>query len=99
MLDVQYDYATAGKQLRSALDSARPTGVFRYRALLPIPGSDDDLRAGNTPLVAADRLATQLGLNRLLLKDDTRNPTRCLKDRATAVAVAMARAAGRTELY
>lgn len=99
MLDVQYDYATAGKQLRSALDSARPTGVFRYRALLPIPGSDDDLPAGNTPLVAADRLAARLGLGRLLLKDDTRNPTRCLKDRATAVAVAMARAAGRTELY
>jgi threonine synthase len=99
VLDVQYDYSSAGKQLRSALDSTRPTGVFRYQALLPISGNDDDLPAGNTPLVSADRLAARLGLDRLLLKDETRNPTRCLKDRATAVAIAMARAAGRTELY
>jgi threonine synthase len=40
-----------------------------------------------------------LGLRALHLKDETRNPTRCLKDRATAVGVAMASAAGATAMY
>ncbi|MCZ6755433.1 MAG: pyridoxal-phosphate dependent enzyme [Gemmatimonadetes bacterium] len=99
MLDVRYDYAAAAGQFRLALDSARPQGVFRYRALLPVPGGDSDLIAGNTPLVEAGHLARRFGVDRLLLKDETRNPTRCLKDRATAVAVAMARAAESKELY
>lgn len=99
VLDVRYDYTAAAGQFRSALDSARPQGVFRYRALLPVPGGDSDLIAGNTPLVEAGRLARRFGVDRLLLKDETRNPTRCLKDRATAVAIAMARAAGSKELY
>lgn len=99
VLDVRYDYTAVAGQFRLALDSARPQGVFRYRALLPVPGGDSDLIAGNTPLVEAGRLARRFGVDRLLLKDETRNPTRCLKDRATAVAIAMARATGSKELY
>ena len=41
---------------------------------------------GSTPLVAADRLGPTLGIDRLWLKDDTRNPTLSFKDRAVAVA-------------
>lgn len=99
VLDVGYDYTAATRHFRDALESTRPVGIFRYRALLPVSVGGSDLAAGNTPLVAADRIAAPLGLGRLYLKDETRNPTRCLKDRATAVAVAMARVAGSGELY
>ncbi|QSO46704.1 threonine synthase [Alicyclobacillus mengziensis] len=50
-------------------------------------------------MVAAPRLAARLGLKSLLLKDETRNPTRCLKDRATAIAVTLATANGYRDMY
>ena len=40
------------------------------------------------------RLAEQLGLKKLWVKDDGQNPTASLKDRASAMAVAKAREAG-----
>ena len=48
------------------------------------------LPVGSTPLLAADRLAPLLGLDRLWIKDDTRNPSLSFKDRAVAVAAARA---------
>ena len=50
---------------------------------------------GNTPLFAADRLGASAGFTRLHIKDDGRNPSASLKDRASAIAVARAREAGR----
>ena len=44
------------------------------------------LAVGSTPLIAAERLGPALGIERLLLKDDTRNPTLSFKDRAVAIA-------------
>ena len=48
------------------------------------------LPVGSTPLVDADRLGPTLGIDRLWLKDDTRNPTLSFKDRAVAIAAARA---------
>ncbi|MCB0142587.1 MAG: threonine synthase, partial [Caldilineaceae bacterium] len=45
---------------------------------------------GNTPLLAVDRLGELLGLSALYVKDDGRNPSASLKDRASAIAVALA---------
>jgi threonine synthase len=42
---------------------------------------------GNTPLIEAYRLQQALGIGRLLLKDERRNPTGSFKDRGTVVAV------------
>jgi threonine synthase len=67
-------------------------------ALLPVgdPGLEGTpLRAaGSTPLYRAERLGAELGLRRLLIKDDGRNPTASFKDRASAVVVARAREIG-----
>ena len=49
---------------------------------------------GWSPLYEEPRLAEQLGLGRLWVKDDGQNPTASLKDRASAMAVAKAREAG-----
>jgi threonine synthase len=52
------------------------------------------LGAGFTPLVRAERLAAELGLGELYLKDDTRNPTGSFKDRVVSVALSKARELG-----
>src|SRR5581483_3489990 len=64
--------------------------------LLPVsPGSAPvDLGAGFTPLVRAERLAAELGLGELWLKDDTVNPTGSFKDRVVSVALTTARQLG-----
>lgn len=95
VLDVRYDYAAAAPRLRADLSTGGPgEGMWRYAALLPATPAADLPLTGGTPLVAAPRLARALGIGALLLKDETRNPTRCLKDRATAVAVSMAAGRG-----
>src|SRR3954469_9832880 len=79
ILDVRYDYSRARLESR--------TDVFRYLPMLPVRAAGPGPGAGATPLVAAPKLAERFGMRALYLKDETRNPTRCLKDRATAVAI------------
>lgn len=98
VLDAQYDYDAAGPALRTALAGAR-RDLFRWLPLLPLDAAAPVPFTGGTPLTEAPRLAAALGLARLWLKDEPRNPTRCLKDRATAVAIGRAVATGRTEVY
>jgi threonine synthase len=92
-LDVQYDYdaiAAVTSPARIAADPDRSIG--RYWALLPIADrhSLSPLAVGNTPLTHASRLGTSIGLPNLYVKDDGRNPSASLKDRASAIAVARA---------
>ena len=70
--------------------------MWRYRELLPVEPDTPNtpLRVGWSPLYEEPRLAEQLGLKRLWVKDDGLNPTASLKDRASAMAVAKAREAG-----
>jgi threonine synthase len=48
------------------------------------------LAVGLSPLLPADRLGAELGVDRFWLKDDTRNPTLSFKDRPVALAAARA---------
>jgi threonine synthase len=90
-LEVEYDYAIAGRSLTRASIAARPPGLWRYLELLPVDAPPArGLPVGSTPLLAADRLGPALGLDRLWIKDDTRNPSLSFKDRAVAVAAARA---------
>jgi threonine synthase len=52
------------------------------------------LGAGFTPLVRADRLAAELGLGELWIKNDTVNPTGSFKDRVVSVALTKAQELG-----
>jgi threonine synthase len=52
------------------------------------------LSVGWTPLYPSRRLARQLGLNALWIKDDGRQPTASFKDRASAIALVKARESG-----
>ena len=94
-LEVVYDYEQIKMKVSRASIERGPLSIWRYHELLPAhETSSIDLRAGFTPLVRAERLAQELGLGELWLKDDTRNPTGSFKDRVVAVALAKARELG-----
>jgi threonine synthase len=94
-LEVVYDYdAIAGSISRQKIESG-PHTIWRYADLLPAsPVGAVDLGAGFTPLVRADRLAAELGLGELWIKNDTLNPTGSFKDRVVSVALSKARELG-----
>ena len=52
------------------------------------------LPAGWTPLMRADRLAEELGIGELWVKNDAANPTHSFKDRVVSVALARAQELG-----
>ncbi|MGA2209720.1 MAG: threonine synthase [Acidimicrobiales bacterium] len=94
-LEVTYDLdAIAAVSSRERIESG-PRNLWRYADYLPVDTvSPPGLGAGFTPLVKADRLAAELGLGELYLKDDTRNPTGSFKDRVVSVALTKARELG-----
>ncbi|MGI5166918.1 threonine synthase [Spirillospora sp. CA-253888] len=92
-LEISYDF---GGITRADIE-AGPRNIWRYRGLLPVPGTIADTpntEPGFTRLVRADQLAESLGLERLWVKDDSGNPTHSFKDRVVAVALAAARELG-----
>jgi threonine synthase len=90
-LEIAYDYEAIAASVSRESIAAGPPTIWRYAALLPVdPPGGETLPVGWTPLVRADRLAAELGLGELWLKDDTRNPTNAFKDRVVAVAIAKA---------
>lgn len=97
ILDMIYDYDYIKRVFKKEKLAARrnPT-MWRYRELLPVEETtpDTELRVGWSPLYEAPRLAKELGIRQLWIKDDGINPTASLKDRASAMAVAKAREAG-----
>ena len=98
VLVVHYDYEQIAPLIsRAQLAADHTTTLWRYRALLPISYSHKDtpaLSIGGTPLYPVKRLRDKLGMSDLWLKDDTRNPSASLKDRASIIAVILAE--GRT---
>ncbi|HEY1511328.1 MAG TPA: threonine synthase [Solirubrobacteraceae bacterium] len=74
---------------------AGPHSLWRYADFLPVQAPPrGTLPAGWTPLLKVDRLAEQLGLRDLWIKNDAANPTHSFKDRVVAVALARARELG-----
>jgi threonine synthase len=103
ILDVVYDYARIGSDFApEQLVASDERSIWRYLPLLPVePEVAQRLSEGTvlgsvgwTPLHPAPRLATQLGLEHLWVKDDTRQPTASFKDRASAIAVVKTRERG-----
>ncbi len=71
-----------------------PRSLWRYAPLLPVREPGLRHAVGWTPLLPAPRLGAALRVERLYLKDDTRNPTLSFKDRPVAIALARALALG-----
>ena len=90
-LEVSYDYTAVRGVLTRALIESRPRSLWRYRELLPVEEPKTGFNSGFTPLVRADRLARELGIDELYIKDDSVNhPTFSYKDRVVSVAATRA---------
>lgn len=94
ILEVMYDYDKIKKHFsKESLVNNRNYTMWRYLPLLPVDDTTKigPLKVGWTPLYTADRIRKDLEMQNLWIKDDGRNPTASLKDRASAVAVVKAR--------
>ena len=95
-LEVAYDYKSIAKAVTRKKIEQRPETLWRYRELLPVDGEPQvGLSSGYTPLVKADNLAREIGVDELYIKDDTVvHPTLSFKDRVVAVALTKAKEFG-----
>jgi threonine synthase len=98
-LNVVLDYPAINRQYNSEkIFTSDEQSLWRYLPILPISdpgGIGTPLRkVGQTPVYTTDRLANDLGMSSLWIKDESCNPTASFKDRASAIVVARARELG-----
>ena len=89
-LDVVFDLDCIARNFsREALKQNRDYSIWRYLPLLPLAegARTTSLPVGWTPLVNCPALARRSGIQQLWIKDDSRNPTASLKDRASALCI------------
>ncbi len=98
ILEIRFDLERVRAAWRAEPLSSRPQNHWRYRELLPLDpaGVPQSWPVGWTPVLDLARLARELGVAQLLVKDEGRNPTASLKDRASSVAVVHAIERGAT---
>jgi threonine synthase len=89
-IEPEYDLASFdANTLRDEIERG-PLSLWRYAPLLPVAAPAGHFAVGWTPLVRAPRLGAAIGVARLFLKDDSRNPSLSFKDRPVALALARA---------
>src|SRR5262249_16283957 len=90
---VRYDLAAVGRSTTPDTFARRPANLWRYRELLPLPFDSEPvtLHQTTTQLLPCPALGRALGLNRLLVKDESRLPTGSFKSRGMTLAVSMAK--------
>ena len=91
-LDVHYHFPSITKDTFVG----REQTYWRYFELLPIIDKSNivNINAGMTPLVRAEKLGKEIGLNNLYIKNDSVNPTFSFKDRPAGVAISKAKEFG-----
>lgn len=86
-LDAIYDYESIGSTFINSLKDSGRFDMWRYQNLLPVRRPPKlNLYTGGSPLYEFEHG----GCGQVLIKDDSRNPSGSLKDRASALAVALA---------
>lgn len=88
----RYDLGRVAGAVERAEITSRPPLLWRYHELLPVrsPEAVVTLGEGMTPLLPLRRLGGELGLPRLLMKDEGCLPTATFKARGAAVGVSRA---------
>ena len=100
-LDFIYDYDKIAADCGPlSLNKDHDESMWRYLPLLPVKNAPENrsLRVGGTPLVNFPRFAESAGIAQLQIKDDTRNPSGSLKDRASELAIQHARELGQNTI-
>jgi threonine synthase len=93
---VEYDYEKVEQIFTNPEFRTRTPGVWKYRELLPIASEQYvvSLGEGGTFMHDCPRLAREIGVRRLLLKDETTNPTGSFVDRGMTVEASKAKELG-----
>ena len=94
VLLARYRLEEAARTMTREAIASRPPTLWRYAEVLPGSDSPVTLGEGMTPLLPARFIAQDLGLARVLVKDEAANPTGSFKARGMATAITMARALG-----
>ena len=98
-LNVILDYDHIKKNVKPEdIFASTEKSLWRYLSLLPVedPGFEGTAlhSVGFTPVYKSDVLAQKMGVNRLWIKDEGRNPTASFKDRASSILIARAKQIG-----
>lgn len=100
-MDVVY-HQNSIHELAEALraGASRPFDMWRYREVLPLFNSNTrpNVVVGGTPLARSQALARDLGIADIIIKDEGRNASGSLKDRASAIGVLLAKETGRERI-
>lgn len=93
-LDPEYEYDAIDVS-RETIAARRFESMWRYRELLPFtPDAAISIGEGATQLVEAPTVADELGVERVVIKDEGRNPTGSFVDRGQSLATTAARELG-----
>src|SRR5262245_21989955 len=97
---VRYDLAAVRRAVVPAVFRNRAPNLWRYRELLPLPREAEPVTLGEgmSPLLPSPRLGAELGLDSLLIKDESQLPTGSFKSRGMTAAVSMAKHLGLSRL-
>jgi len=97
---VRYDLPGVARALTRDSLRERSPDWWRYRELLPMRSASSIVSLGEvmTPLIALPRIASELDLDAVIVKDEGRLPTGSFKARGLALAVTMAREFGVREM-
>jgi threonine synthase len=93
VIHIQYDLQQAKESLSVRKLQKRPPGVWKYFEILPLREHRNivTLGEGGTYLHKCNRLAKEVGIDNLYLKDETKNPTGAFIDRGTTVEISAAK--------
>src|SRR3990172_2241791 len=93
---VRYDARKIKRAVKKSDLKSRPSTLWRYREFLPLRAEKNrvSLGEGFTPLIDAKRLASELHIKKVWIKDEAQNPTGSFKDRGLSVAISMAKELG-----
>ena len=96
VLYARYDLNSASKEMTPNALAGRPWDLWRYAELLPVQDHQNAVKLGEggTPLLPAPALGRDFGFDRLLIKEESQNPTGSFKARGLGVAVSRAKELG-----
>ena len=88
----RYDLDTVAASLTRGELASRPSGMWKWRELLPLPNGAEPVSLGEpeTPLIPLDKVGLRQGAKAPIVKDEGRLPTGSFKARGMAAAVSMA---------
>lgn len=81
-------------QIKEIILQSKDPSHWRYHPLLPVMKPKGEISplcvVGGTPIFSSKRLAKNIGLHNVWIKDESRNPTASFKDRASAIVISRA---------